>query len=425
MKDYEAETFSEQFSALSSATGTSTTVCGLDVWLTRKFLQAIGSPALQVVLWNGEKVTAGNSAPSVTMTLRKRTALWRLVTNPLLHFGDDYSAGLIEVEGGLVAFLETVYRAMAASRKYRKTPDPSAYRRNQPKLNSLSGSQQNIHHHYDIGNEFYRLWLDREMLYTCAYFPEKSLTLEEAQAAKMELVCRKLRLQKGQSVVEAGCGWGGLARYMARQYGVKVTAYNISAEQIAYARRRARTEGLENRIEYVHDDYRNISGTYDAFASVGMLEHVGPDHYRELGTVIDRSLKDHGLGLIHSIGQNLATPMSPWFLKRIFPGSYPPTLREMMTVFEPWEFSVLDVENLRLHYARTCEEWLARFDQNQDKVREMFDERFVRAWRLYLSGCIANFNLGALQLFQVVFSRHGNNSVPRNRSHLAAIHGNA
>jgi cyclopropane-fatty-acyl-phospholipid synthase len=425
MKDSKAETYTGQFSGLGVAAGASRSVCGLDVWLTRTFLQAIGDPPLRVVLWNGQEIVPGNTAPSVAMTLRNRAALWRLLTNPLLHFGDDYSAGLIEVEGGLVPFLETVYRAMATSRKYRKSPDPFAYRRNQPKLNSLSGSQQNIHHHYDIGNDFYRLWLDQEMLYTCAYFPERSLSLEEAQSAKMDLVCRKLRLQRGQTVVEAGCGWGGLARYMARQYGVKVTAYNISSEQIAYARQRARDEGLEDQIEYVHDDYRTITGTYDAFVSVGMLEHVGPDHYRELGSVINRSLKDHGLGLIHSIGQNLATPMSPWFLKRIFPGSYPPTLREMMTIFEPWEFSVLDVENLRLHYARTCEHWLERFEEKLPSVRTMFDERFVRAWRLYLSGCIANFNLGALQLFQIVFSRHTNNAIPLNRAHLAAIHGSA
>lgn len=425
MKYSKEDTCAGQFSELGGATGTSTIAFGMDVWLARKFLQAIGSPALRIVLWNGWEVVSGNTSPSVTMVLRNRSALWRLLTNPLLHFGDDYSAGLIEVEGGLVAFLETVYRTMAASRKYQKTPDPCAYRRNQPKLNSLSGSQQNIHHHYDIGNDFYQLWLDREMLYTCAYFPEQTLSLEEAQTAKMELVCRKLQLQKGQTVVEAGCGWGGLARYMARQYGVKVKAYNISAEQIAYARQRARAEGLENQVEYVHDDYRNITGTYDVFASVGMLEHVGPDNYRELGAVINRSLKEHGLGLIHSIGQNQATPMSPWFLKRIFPGSYPPTLREIMTVFEPWEFSVLDVENLRLHYARTCEEWLARFDRNQDKVLDMFDEKFVRAWRLYLSGCIANFNIGSLQLFQVVFSRPANNSIPLTRAHQAALHGNA
>jgi cyclopropane-fatty-acyl-phospholipid synthase len=177
---------------------------------------------------------------------------------------------------------------------------------------------------------------------------------------------------------------------------------------------------MEGQVEYVEDDYRNITGKYDLFVSVGMLEHVGPDHYRELGEVIDRCLKEEGLGLIHTIGQNIATPMSPWFLKRIFPGSYPPTLREMMELFEPWEFTVLDVENLRLHYARTCEQWLERFEQNREQVREMFDETFVRAWRLYLSGCIANFRIGFLQLFQVVFSRPTNNLVPLTRSHLTA-----
>ena len=203
-------------------------------------------------------------------------------------------------------------------------------------------------------------------------------------------------------------------------YGVKVRAYNISRDQIAYARERSGAEGLTGQIEYVEDDYRNITGTYDVFVSVGMLEHVGPDHYKELGGVINRSLKEQGLGLIHTIGQNIAAPMSPWFLKRIFPGSYPPTLREIMDVFEPWDFTVLDVENLRLHYAKTCEHWLERFEQNRDRVRDMFDESFVRAWRLYLSGCISNFSLGRLQLFQIVFSRSTNNLVPLTRSYLAA-----
>jgi len=305
---------------------------------------------------------------------------------------------------------------MEKGRKTLRVPEQNAYRRFQPSRNSLIESRHNIHHHYDIGNDFYRLWLDGEMLYTCAYFPDLAASLEEAQIAKMELVCRKLRLQPGQTVMEAGCGWGGLARYMARRCGVKVRAYNISREQISFARQRAKEEGLDSQVEYVDDDYRNISGTCDAFVSVGMLEHVGPDHYLELGRVINRTLASNGIGLIHTIGQNCPTPMSPWFLKRMFPGSYPPTLREMMAIFEPFEFSVLDVENLRLHYARTCEHWLSRFEQNLGQIREMFDENFIRAWRLYLSGCIANFNCGYLQLFQVVFSRHTNNNVPWTRS---------
>ena len=174
------------------------------------------SPPLRVVLWDGKDNECPSSTPAVGMVIRDRAALWRLLTNPLLHFGDDYSAGRIEIEGGLVAFMETVYRAMAQTPKFRRNSDPAAYRRNQPNLNSLSGSRQNIHHHYDIGNDFYRLWLDEEMLYTCAYFPEPAASLEEAQIAKMDLVCRKLRLQAGQTVVEAGCGWGALARHMAR-----------------------------------------------------------------------------------------------------------------------------------------------------------------------------------------------------------------
>ena len=161
------------------------------------------------------------------------------------------------------------------------------------------------------------------------------------------------------------------------------------------------------------------------FVSVGMLEHVGPDHYRELGKLVDRCLAAEGLGLIHSIGQNVPRPMSPWLLERIFPGGYPPTLREMMEVFEPFGFAVLDVENLRLHYAKTLEQWLERFEQNSARVEEMFDPPFVRAWRLYLSGSIANFRVGDLQLFQVVFARPANNRIPWTRAHLAALPGDA
>lgn len=395
----------------------------VDRWLVRRFLHAIGDPSLRVILWDGQRLAPPHAAPVVGMVIRNRATLWRLLTAPLLHFGDDFSAGRIEIEGGLVLFLETVYRSMARTSRFRRRPDPLAYRRNQPNLNSPAESHTNIHHHYDIGNEFYRLWLDREMLYTCAYFPRPDASLEDAQIAKMDLVCRKLRLRPGQSVVEAGCGWGALARHMARNYGVKVRAYNISRQQINYARECARAEGLEGQVEYVEDDYRSITGNYDVFVSVGMLEHVGPDHYRELGAVIDRCLAQDGLGLIHSIGQNISIPMSPWFLKRIFPGSYPTTLREMMAIFEPWEFTVLDLENLRLHYAETCRHWLERFEVHREQVREMFDDCFVRAWRLYLSGCIANFTIGNLQLYQVLFSRHTNNRIPWTRSHLTCCAG--
>jgi cyclopropane-fatty-acyl-phospholipid synthase len=278
-------------------------------------------------------------------------------------------------------------------------------------------SRENIHYHYDIGNDFYELWLDRELVYTCAYYANREMTLEEAQEAKMELVCRKLQLRKGERVVEAGCGWGSLALYMARHHGVSVRAFNISREQIEYARRRADREGLSDRVEFVDEDYRAIEGPYDVFVSVGMLEHVGRPHYRELGEAIDRSIHpERGRGLLHFIGRNQPEPLNAWIKRRIFPGAYPPALREVIgEVLEPWNFTVLDVENLRLHYARTLEHWLERYESSVDQVRAMFDEQFVRAWRLYLAGSQATFQAGCLQLFQIAFARGVTNDIPWTR----------
>src|SRR3569623_864318 len=218
---------------------------------------------------------------------------------------------------------------------------------------NVADARDNIHHHYDIGNDFYRLWLDSELVYTCAYFPDAAASLEQAQQAKLEYVCRKLCLKPGETVVEAGCGWGALARYMARRYGVTVRAYNISHEQIAHARERARAEGGDGRVEFIVVVYRAISDRCDAFVSVGMLEHVGKAIYGELGAVIDRCLDAQGRGLLHSIGRDRPMPMNAWIERNIFPGAYPPALLEMSEVLEPGGISVMDVEILRLHLART------------------------------------------------------------------------
>ncbi|HKK05848.1 MAG TPA: cyclopropane-fatty-acyl-phospholipid synthase family protein [Gammaproteobacteria bacterium] len=396
-------------------------VTALDRRLARQLLAAVGSPPFRLVLWNGETVAGSDDKNSLVVRFRDRGAMLGLLYDPELRFGDLYSSGRIDVEGDLLEFVETAYRALDVKLAHSPWHHRLSRLRNRPRSNSLTGSRSNIHHHYDLGNEFYRLWLDREVMqYTCAYYPDPTMTLEQAQVAKLHHVCRKLRLQPGQTVAEAGCGWGGLARFMAKHYGVKVRAYNISHEQVSFARERAAEEGLAERVEYVEDDYRNIRGDFDVFVSVGMLEHVGTDHYRELGGVIDRCLKDDGRGLIHTIGRNQAGLMNAWIEKRIFPGAYPPTLGQMMEIFEPWEFSVQDVENLRLHYARTLTHWLERFDQNLDKIEDMFDERFIRAWRLYLVGSIAAFTTGSLQLFQVVFERPRTNELPWSRAHLYA-----
>ncbi|MEJ1965865.1 MAG: cyclopropane-fatty-acyl-phospholipid synthase family protein [Gammaproteobacteria bacterium] len=386
--------------------------------MLHRLLGMIGNPPIEFVLWSGERITS-HAAPVSTVRIADRSTLLGLAKDPHIRFGDAYSEGKITIDGDLVKFIETMYRAAPSQPKAMRSFSSllkGAHRGG--RRNTLTGSRDNIHHHYDIGNDFYSLWLGDTMAYTCAYYPTPDASLDVAQRAKFDHVCRKLQLRAGETVVEAGFGWGGLSMHMARHYGVKVRAFNISKEQVAYARARAKHEGLDGRIEFVEDDYRNISGRYDAFVSVGMLEHVGVENYPALGGVAHRSLGDNGRGLIHSIGRNRPAPLHPWITKRIFPGAYPPSLSEFMQIFEPWDFSVVDVENIRLHYARTLIHWLELFDASAEKVRKMFDEKFERMWRLYLAGSIAGFTTGTLQLFQVVFAPKQNNDVPWTREHL-------
>lgn len=385
-------------------------------WFDRFLLGSIEKMADPVPVRIALGASSGDPGQPSTLPLiriRDRRALFALLRNPAINFGEMYSQGRLEVEGNLLQLLENLYRiqpgviARTASRYFMWTQS-----------NSRRGSRKNIHHHYDISNDFYQQWLDPHMVYTCAYFPDEKATLEEAQKAKLDLVCRKLWLQPGETVVEAGCGWGALALHMAKYYGVRVRAFNISHEQITFARDRAKREGLESLVEFVEDDYRNISGTYDVFASVGMLEHVGKSHYQEFGRVIQRAIGERGRGLLHFIGRNRPQPLSAWIRKRIFPGGYCPVLRESLAVLEPRNYSVLDVENLRFHYARTLEHWLARYERSYDRVVERYGAFFARMWRLYLAGSAAAFRAGTLQLFQVVFSGPGCKSQPWTREQI-------
>jgi cyclopropane-fatty-acyl-phospholipid synthase len=340
----------------------------------------------------------------------------RLFFSPSLAFGDGFARNEITISGDLTEFCECMEQAA------RRSPawfDNSLWRwLHWLRPNTRTASKKHIHQHYDLGNSFYSLWLDETMAYTCAYFSDPVMSLTSAQKAKFGHVARKLRLKPGDRVVEAGCGWGGLAMHLAREYGVTVTAYNISHEQVTYARNRAKVDGLADRISFVEDDWRSIDGQFDAFVSVGMLEHVGPENYRQLGQVIHRSLKPSGLALLHTIGRNMARPVDRWTEKRIFPGSCPPSLRQMMDILESHEFSVLDVENLRLHYIRTLELWRDRFESNASDVDQMFDANFVRMWRLYLNGSIAAFRAGGLQLFQIVVAHGQNNRLPWTRADI-------
>lgn len=382
--------------------------------LLKRMLESIGNPGIRFVLWNGTEIAGQAAAQSGRITIHDMGALLRLVAIPDINFGEMYASRRIDVQGDLAELLEQVYRALpkedgVTDKRMRLGAVLDARR------HTLRQSRSNIRHHYDFGNDFYKLWLDREMIYTCAYFPTPVMDLESAQLAKMQHICRKLRLKPGEKVIEAGCGWGAMALHMARQHDVSVQAYNISREQIAFARQRARQEGLGDRVEFIEDDYRNARGKVDAFVSVGMLEHVGPERYEELGHVIDGVLAEHGRGLIHSIGRDYPQALDAWTERHIFPAACPPSLSQMMNIFEPCGFSVLDVENLRLHYAKTLEHWLQRFEANVAAVEAMFDPTVARTWRLYLAGSLAAFRAGNMQLFQVLFARSRDNRIPWTR----------
>ena len=381
--------------------------------LLGRMLASLGSPPIQLVLWDGQQVGKTHEENPARLLVRDRSALLRLIADPEFRFGELYVDERIEVDGNLTDFLETLYRALPRNKPLGfkdKLLAPFSSRRH-----SAAQSANNIYHHYDIGNDFYKLWLDEQLVYTCAYFPQPRLDLEQAQVAKLDYICRKLRLRPGETVVEAGCGWGAMALHMARHYGVQVRAFNLSREQIQHARLLAQSTGLAGQVEFVERDYRDIDGQFDAFVSVGMLEHVGLDDYHDLGALINRCLKPDGRGLIHSIGRDQPGSMNSWIERYIFPGACPPSLSQMMAIFEPNGLSILDVENLRLHYAQTLTHWLQRFEAAADRVRDMFDESFVRTWRLYLAGSLASFRAGDLQLFQVAFSRNGNNQIPWSR----------
>ncbi len=380
----------------------------MERWLSSMILRELSALNISVVLWNGEEIPRGIRLPAGKLRLRSRRALPLLCWHPEYYFGELYCNGEIEVEGDLRGLLETGYRRLPA------------VRRSLPWVNCADFLRRHFRkpdfRHYELDARFFEMWLDPQYVqYSCAYYENPQMSLQAAQIAKLDYLCRKLRLRPGQRVVEAGCGWGGLARYMAKFYGVTVTAYNVSKTQLAYAREHA---GLSDRVSYVQDDFRNIRGEYDAFVSVGMLEHVGLNNYERLGAVIDRVLKPDGRGLIHSIGRNRRAPLNPWIEQRIFPGAYAPTPGEICRILQPFSFSILDLENIRLHYVKTLEHWLEAVRMRADDLKEAVNADIYRAWLLYLTGSLAAFTVGDLQLFQIVFARQENNDLPWTRADL-------
>ena len=372
-------------------------------------------PAVTVVLPNGKELGDTSAASIGRIRIRELKPLLAMLWSRDLAVGDCYASGAIEIDGDLLAILDAVHSKLPSWSRWRalrsRLPRVTA-----PKI-EVSSARRNASLHYEADTAFYKLWLDESMTYTCAYFEDEHSTLANAQLAKLDHVCRKLLLKPGERVVEAGSGWGGLAIHMARNYGVSVDCYNVSAQQNHAAKEMAADAGVADQIQFFTRDYRAIDGTYDAFVSVGMLEHVGARHYRELGNIIRRAIGTTGRGLIHTIGRDLPLPTNRWIATRIFPDGYAPSLAEALQVFEPNALSVLDVENLRLHYARTLKLWLENLRAAEDSIMEENGAEFFRRWELYLASACAGFRNGWLQLFQLTFAASQCNALPMTRAH--------
>ena len=385
----------------------------LDAWLLHRLAARIKTSRLAYAT-DAAFVPAAERPPLATLRLHGRQTFLGLLANPELFFGDAFAEGRIDIEGDLVGALEAAYRSLEDE------PVHLRDRLQARKKQTPSRARRNIHSHYDLSNDFYGLWLDRELVYSCAYFDRPDASLEEAQIAKMDHICRKLGLRSGETVIDIGSGWGSLALHMARRWGVRAIGCNVSHEQVRYARERARREGLADRVEFLEEDYRRIDRRCDALVSVGMLEHVGRQSMVDFGHMMARCVRrDGGRGLLHFIGRDRPRPINAWIARNVFPGGYIPTLDEVTRdALATAHCSVVDVENLRFHYARTLHHWRLRYERAVAQGRVGFDERFRRLWRLYLAGSEAAFRAGSLQLFQVTFAPSDAAHLPWTRERL-------
>lgn len=380
----------------------------LDI-LLKKFIQ---TGTLNVTYSDGTQARYQGSKPGGEVGLRLHTAAAEkaLALKPALAFGEEYMNGTVTPEGCTLEQLMHVLMYNLENGELLSEEINSRMRyvgRLLKPLNSLKRSRKNVAHHYDLNGDLYRLFLDKDLQYSCAYFERDDMSLDDAQEAKKRHIAAKLRFDRpGLEVLDIGCGWGGMALTLARDYGAKVLGITLSVEQLRVARGRAKEAGLDDQVRFELLDYRTLHRTFDRIVSVGMFEHVGVAHYEAFFNNIKRCLKPDGVALIHSIGRmDGPGTTNPWIAKYIFPGGYSPALSEALAAVEKTGLWLDDCEILRLHYAKTLAHWRQRFEANRDKVRAMYDDRFVRMFELYLLASELAFRVQGHMNFQLQLTR--------------------
>jgi cyclopropane-fatty-acyl-phospholipid synthase len=393
--------------------------------LTRLLDQAVRIGRLTLITPEGARREIGGAEPGPHVTIRVADPAldWKIPLNPQLAGAEAFMDGTLTVEDGpeggtAYDLLELLF---LNGRAFDLSPAQSALQkfdrafRRVLQHNPIGRARKNAAHHYDLGNAFYRMWLDPDMQYSCGYFPRGDETLREAQIVKKRHIAAKMALEPGQKVLDIGCGWGGMALYLAATADVEVLGVTLAEEQLDIARERAEAAGLSDRVRFELTDYRDLSGPFDRVVSVGMLEHVGIGYLGEYFDQLRDVLAPDGVALIHSISQ-MGPPAAtgPFLRKYIFPGGYTPTLSECAAAIETSGLWTLDAEVWRVHYAHTLRAWRERFEARRAEAEAMYDPRFARMWEFYLAACECAFAFGTSNVLQFQLGRE-RDAVPLHR----------
>lgn len=387
----------------------------IDKIFYKTLLEGLFSDPFEVEFWDGEVENYGQGESKFKIIFNEHIPKGDIIKDPFIAFGEGYMTKKIEIEGDIQEVLESLYN------------NRESFLRNSSKYadlikrmsNNIKNSKENIEYHYDIGNDFYKLWLDDTMTYSCGYFKASNDSLTTAQRNKVEHILKKLALEKGQTLLDIGCGWGELIITAAKEYKVKTLGITLSSEQFAKVNERIENEGLKDFAQVKLIDYRELKNIkFDRIVSVGMLEHVGKKHLPEYFEAINNLLVDKGVSLLHCITSTDEGGTNTWIDKYIFPGGYIPSVKELICNISDYNFYLTDLESLRRHYGRTLECWANNFENALPEISKTKDEIFIRMWRLYLNACAASFNCGNIDLHQFVFVKGVNNELPWTREYM-------
>lgn len=365
-------------------------------------------------LWDGSEEVYGEGEPKFKIIFNEPIPKADIIKDPSIAFGEEYMAKKLDIEGSIQDVIESLYNSKSSflgNEKY--APFIKMIK------NNIKNSKKNIEFHYDVGNDFYKLWLDDTMTYSCGYFKSKSDTLTDAQKNKVNHILKKLNLKEGETLLDIGCGWGELIITAAKKYKVKAMGVTLSNQQFEKVKKRIENEGLNEFVTVELRDYREIKNKkFDRIVSVGMLEHVGKDHLQEYFSTVSELLNEKGVSLLHCITNTSDGGTNSWINKYIFPGGYVPSIQELVNYMSEKNFNIVDVENLRLHYGKTLECWAENFENSMPEIKKIKDETFIRMWRMYLNSCAASFNCGNINIHQFLFTKGVNNELPWTREYM-------